>query len=115
MLYFGSSALGNDDRPGEVSLSLLVTGRVQGVGFRWWARGVARREGLIGRVWNRADGSVRVDVRGPASDVAAFRARLGGGPPASTVEAVIVMDRVPTVPGEDFHIGPPPGGGEAWS
>ena len=52
-----------------------VRGRVQGVGFRWWARGVAQDLGLGGTVKNLADGSVAgvstVGVRGTTGRVAA--------------------------------------------
>ena len=47
----------------------VVTGRVQGVGFRWWAQRAANDLGLSGRARNLGDGSVEVLVQGPTEAV----------------------------------------------
>lgn len=65
-----------------------VTGRVQGVGFRWWTRSLATRLGLEGSVRNAADGSVEVQARGPAEGLAELERRLSEGPPHARVETV---------------------------
>ena len=70
----------------------LVAGRVQGVGFRWWTRGVARRIGVTGTVRNRADGTVEVDARGDDAQLTALRRLLNEGPPGATVESVWESD-----------------------
>lgn len=44
--------------------SLRFTGRVQGVGFRATARGIARQHGLTGTVANHPDGSVIMQAQG---------------------------------------------------
>jgi acylphosphatase len=43
---------------------VVVTGRVQGVGFRWWVRTTAVPLGLRGSAANRADGRVEVVAEG---------------------------------------------------
>ena len=47
-------------------LAVLITirGRVQGVGFRWWANGEARYLNLSGHAENKADGSVEIRAQG---------------------------------------------------
>lgn len=65
-----------------------LTGRVQGVGFRWWTRNTARDLGLRGTVRNDPDGSVEVDVAGEAEPLARFEEALQDGPPHAQVRAL---------------------------
>jgi acylphosphatase len=81
----------------------LVRGRVQGVGFRWWARSRARELGIAGSVRNAEDGSVEVLARGSPEQLAALRDLLGGGPPAAAVTAVDESDAY-GVPDRPFDI-----------
>ena len=67
---------------------LRAAGRVQGVGFRWFVLSEARRLGLAGWVRNNDDGSVELEAEGPASHIAALRARVAEGPPAARVDRV---------------------------
>jgi len=67
---------------------LIVTGRVQGVGYRRWAEGEALRLGLDGWVRNRRDGSVEALVAGPDEAVAAFVAACRRGPRGAAVADV---------------------------
>lgn len=48
---------------------ITVRGRVQGVGFRWWAMGEARYLGLSGYAENLPDGSVEIRAQGEAEAV----------------------------------------------
>ncbi len=66
-----------------------VRGRVQGVGFRWFARESARRLGLAGWVRNCADGSVEAAASGPDEAIAQFLALLRRGPDGARVDDVI--------------------------
>lgn len=66
----------------------VVTGRVQGVGFRAWTVRRARRLDLRGTVRNRADGSVEIEVEGPDGAVTRFRELLGRGPELAVVRGV---------------------------
>ena len=69
-----------------------VTGRVQGVGFRWWTRSQASRMGLVGTVRNAEDGSVEVQARGSDAVLAMLEQLLQEGPPHAEVETV---ERIP--------------------
>jgi acylphosphatase len=66
----------------------VVTGRVQGVGFRWWTRHLASGLGLRGTVRNARDGSVQIEAEGPAGALSEFEARLREGPPGARVVQV---------------------------
>ncbi len=68
-----------------------VTGRVQGVGFRWWTRKLARDLGLVGRVRNLEDGSVEVRAAGSEDGLERLEQALRRGPPAARVDAVEVI------------------------
>ena len=67
---------------------MVVTGRVQGVGFRWSARRAAERIGVTGSVRNRPDGSVEAHVEGPDDRVEAMLAWLRHGPDGAVVDGV---------------------------
>lgn len=66
----------------------LVSGKVQGVGFRAGARHSALGLGLSGYVHNRPDGKVEVFVQGTAQAIDAFARWVGQGPPLAKVENV---------------------------
>ncbi len=66
----------------------LVSGRVQGVGYRWFAVLAANRLGIHGYARNLADGRVEVYALGPPEQLAALRAELETGPRASRVTGV---------------------------
>lgn len=70
------------------SLHLEVEGRVQGVGYRWYARQCAVRKGLVGWVMNRADGSVEVAAKGGEAELSRFRVELQTGPSGAHVTAI---------------------------
>ena len=72
-------------------MEATVTGRVQGVGFRWFARDRATALGLSGWVRNRADGSLEVLAEGPTEALEAFEAALRLGPPRAVVGSVQAM------------------------
>lgn len=64
----------------------LVSGRVQGVGFRYFAQDIARQEGLAGYVRNLSDGRVEAVAEGDAQSLTRFEARLRRGPSHARVE-----------------------------
>jgi acylphosphatase len=64
---------------GQARLTAWVEGRVQGVGFRWWARARALELGLAGWVENLDDGRVRVIAEGAADSCHELLTLLQGG------------------------------------
>ena len=76
------------ERDARVTRAYRVVGRVQGVGFRWWTRGVAEELGLGGTVRNLPDGSVEVWACGASPALVALEERLRRGPPLARVQAV---------------------------
>jgi acylphosphatase len=74
---------------GPERLSARVIGRVQGVGFRWWARSRADELGLTGWVANDPDDqTVEVVAEGPTAALDAFERLLWAGPASAQVERV---------------------------
>jgi acylphosphatase len=65
-----------------------VSGFVQGVGFRYFAQGMAERLHLAGYVRNRPDGSVEAYAIGTRGQLADFRTALERGPGAARVSSV---------------------------
>ncbi|MBN1642585.1 MAG: acylphosphatase [Anaerolineae bacterium] len=72
----------------ESRLEAVVHGYVQGVGFRWRTREVARRLGLRGYVRNRMDRTVEVVAEGPPRALRELLAFLESGPSAASVRRV---------------------------
>ena len=72
----------------KIARRFIVKGRVQGVGFRFFAIRAARRLGVTGTVRNLADGSVEAVAEGTTAAVAEFRAELWRGPSYAEVTAV---------------------------
>ncbi len=72
----------------DETLEAVVHGRVQGVGFRYFAQREATALGLTGWVANQPDGSVRCVAVGPRAVVEAFVERLREGPPSAFVDRV---------------------------
>ena len=71
---------------------LIITGRVQGVGYRYYMAYKARQFHITGWVRNRSDGSVEAMIQGTAENVAAVIARAHRGPPKAAVADVVVND-----------------------
>ena len=80
----------------RVARRYLVSGRVQGVGFRFFAEAVALREGLHGWVRNLHDGRVEALAEGESEAIGRFEHALRHGPPGAQVERVEVDETVPS-------------------
>jgi len=79
-----------------VARRLVLKGRVQGVGFRFFVEDLARHEGLGGWAANRPDGAVEVHLEGESETVARVEARVRQGPRLARVDSVIADDDVPS-------------------
>jgi acylphosphatase len=71
---------------------VVLTGRVQGCGFRYWTERQAHARGLEGWVRNRRDGTVEAVFAGPAAAVEAMIAACHKGPPLAHVTRVDARD-----------------------
>jgi acylphosphatase len=70
----------------------LISGRVQGVGFRYFTWTAAVREGLHGWVQNRSDGRVEITAEGESQALERFEREIQHGPPHARVDAMEVTD-----------------------
>ena len=75
----------------EKTLNVLIKGRVQGVGFRYFTKNKAKELHLSGWVRNLPDGSVETMVMGPFSVLEQLLHCLKKGPVGSHVESVEVQ------------------------
>lgn len=74
------------------TVRFIVSGRVQGVGFRWFVMREATRLDLAGSVRNLPDGTVEVVARGPVEALGLLESALRHGPPAAHVQSVDKSD-----------------------
>ena len=81
-----------------------VTGRVQGVGFRYFVWREAETLGVHGWVRNMADGTVEALARGTKEDLGRFQDRLQEGPRWSRVISVSVAEESDEDVGRGFEI-----------
>lgn len=75
-----------------IRVRLVITGLVQGVGYRYFAYQAARRCGVTGWVRNRRDGAVEAQVQGTRAQVDAVVSQLGVGPRWGHVDAIDMSD-----------------------
>ena len=80
----------------KVARQFLITGQVQGVGYRFFAQRAAARHQVLGHVRNCPDGSVEVIAEGSPRDVEEFKKDLVTGPQWSRVDQVEEINLEPT-------------------
>ncbi len=80
-----------------LAVMVRVTGRVQGVGFRYWTLGEAEALGLAGWVRNEKDGSVAALLAGPGEAVEEMLKLLRQGPRGAVVADMAVEPAAPDV------------------
>ena len=84
----------------------LLMGKVQGVGFRFFTRDVARSLKIKGWVKNLPDGNVECLVAGSINDIESFEKKIRKGPPLSRVvnmEKTRIAEGTQDIP-DDFEI-----------
>lgn len=80
-----------EDMADQKAITATVTGRVQGVGYRYAVVHVARELGLVGWVRNAPDGSVEAWAQGDEPVLGRFIAFLRQGPRSARVRSVDVL------------------------
>ena len=90
--------------PQTVARKYLLSGQVQGVGFRFFAQRVAARHQVTGYVRNLADGRVEAVAEGAPSSVEGFKHDLATGPAFARVEHVEELSLEPTGAYKSFLI-----------
>jgi len=99
-----SSPRQNDSLLDRGRVRCIVSGRVQGVGFRWYVMNLARRCGVSGDVRNLPDGSVELRA---IAEPARLGELLGGvrqGPPGARVDGVELVELDTRLSFEDFQV-----------
>ena len=79
----------------DVVRHYCITGRVQGVGFRWFVHREASAIGLRGKVRNTEGGGVEILAAGTAAQLTQLRQALEQGPRGSRVDRVQEKDVEP--------------------
>lgn len=69
----------------------VVSGIVQGVGFRWFVRRIADAFGITGTVQNLPDGSVEIIATGAEDQHQSFREQVEIGSASARVDRVIIQ------------------------
>jgi acylphosphatase len=87
-----------------VRVRVLVSGRVHGVAFRYFAQRSAASLGITGWVRNLSDGRVEVLAEGRREKVDPFLDRLAAGPRMARVDSIDVRGEEATGEFEDFRV-----------
>lgn len=87
-----------------ICLHALISGRVQGVGFRNFVLVTAQDMQLSGWVRNRWDGTVEVSAEGLQNDLEIFLSRLKRGPSSARVTQVKVNWQPASQTYHGFHV-----------
>jgi acylphosphatase len=100
-----SRAEGEGGKPALSARRWVVSGRVQGVGFRWFVLNRAQALGARGWVRNTDDGAVEVVALASPSTIDMLDALLAKGPPGAYVSQVQRDDvQQEVVDGKSFYI-----------
>jgi acylphosphatase len=87
-------------------LSFRVSGRVQGIGYRWFVKETAERHSVAGWVRNALDGSVEGEAQGTVSALDTFLKELKSGHPWASVEKTETQEMLDQEDSDEFFIKP---------
>ena len=87
-----------------IVVHLLIFGKVHGVGFRKYVKHNAQKLGLVGWVRNLPEGTVEVEVGGPAESIQKLVSLAKRGPFLAEVEQVAVEESEKEFPFTDFTL-----------
>jgi acylphosphatase len=85
-------------------MQLIISGDVQGVGYRAWAMRLARKFKLTGWVKNREDGCVEIVAEGAVESLTEFKKLCHQGPEVCWVKEVNVTTAKATGEYGDFSV-----------
>jgi acylphosphatase len=88
----------------RVARRFLISGHVQGVGFRYFTEAAASRDGIHGWVRNLPDGRVEVAAEGEAAAIERLERALRAGPRGARVDGVDATEEVPNWLETGFNI-----------
>ena len=88
----------------RIARKFLISGEVQGVGYRFFAQRAAARHQIVGYVRNLSDGRVEAVAEGDPNSVEAFKHELATGPTYAVVEALEEINVEPTGTYSSFRI-----------
>jgi len=94
----------NDAAPEHKRIHAIVSGRVQGVSFRYYTVQIARQLRLTGWVRNRSDGTVEAVAEGEVSAIERLITFLHQGPPAARVDDVQIEWQAPLSDFDSFEV-----------
>jgi acylphosphatase len=77
-----------DQGTNYITRKYILTGRVQGVGFRWFTKRLADKYAIKGYVQNQYDGSVLVVAQGTQEMIDPFERALSKGPSYAWVDKI---------------------------
>lgn len=96
--------LDGETNPRQVARRFLISGDVQGVGYRFFAQRAAARHQVVGYVKNLTDGRVEAFAEGSPAQVEAFKHDLATGPRFGRVDHVEELHLDPTGQYSSFRI-----------
>lgn len=88
----------------KVARKFLISGEVQGVGYRFFAQRVAARHQVVGYVRNLPDGRVEVIAEGSRANVEALNKDLLSGPTHAVISNIEEIDIEPSGAYSSFRV-----------